>query len=144
MQFPDTVCATRRERTVKVTRRYSAWSWRTILTAALIAVLAGIVVRAPTVHAAQPKVFMLSLVNNVLSSGDDTVRVRQGDEVQLKWSSDQPVELHLHGYDIEASVGPSAPAAMSFKASIAGRFPVEPHGKGTAQHHAVLYLEVRP
>jgi len=53
--------------------------------------------------------------------------------------------LHLHGYDIEATVTPEAPERMAFTASIAGRFPVTEHAHGKSHHHrAVLYLEVHP
>lgn len=74
----------------------------------------------------------------------NTVNVQQGDEVELKWSSDVPMELHLHGYDIEVRVAPQAPATMSFKANIPGRFSIEQHGQGPGHHKAVLYLEVHP
>ena len=74
----------------------------------------------------------------------DTIRVRKGDHVELRWSSDQAIALHLHGYDIEAKVAPQSPAVMSFKANLAGRFPVSEHRHGAGHHRAVLYLEVHP
>jgi hypothetical protein len=86
----------------------------------------------------------LSVVNGAVTGVDDTLRVKQGDEVELRWSSDRPIELHLHGYDIEMKVAPHAPAVMAFKASIPGRFPVETHGQGKGPHRPVLYLEVYP
>ena len=52
--------------------------------------------------------------------------------------------LHLHGYDIESKLAPGEPAAMAFKATIPGRFPVEVHGAGKGPHRPVLYLEVYP
>ena len=41
------------------------------------------------------------------------IRVKQGDVVRLRWSTDQPLTLHLHGYDIEKHVdmGVGAPPA---------------------------------
>ncbi|NML44240.1 hypothetical protein HHL11_10800 [Ramlibacter sp. G-1-2-2] len=76
--------------------------------------------------------------------GEDTLKVQQGDQVQLRISSDRPVELHLHGYDIDAKVAPPAVATMTFKASLAGRFPVHEHREGAGNHRAVLFIEVRP
>lgn len=76
--------------------------------------------------------------------GEDTLRVQQGDQVQVRISSDRPVELHLHGYDIDAKVAPPGVATMAFKANLAGRFPVHEHREGAGNHRAVLFIEVRP
>jgi hypothetical protein len=101
-------------------------------------------------HATQPADatqsdrFTLPLANGALAGASDTIRVKQGDDVELAWSSDKPIELHLHGYDIEVHVAPDKPAVMSFKATIPGRFPIEPHGRARGTPHAVAYLEVLP
>jgi len=76
--------------------------------------------------------------------GEDTLKVHQGDEVQVRFTSDRPVELHLHGYDIDAKVAPPAAATMTFKAKLAGRFPVHEHREGAGNHRAVLFIEVHP
>ena len=55
------------------------------------------------------------------------IRVKQGDAVRLRWSTDRPIALHLHGYDIETKVEPGAVAEMTFTARATGRFPVEEH-----------------
>jgi FtsP/CotA-like multicopper oxidase with cupredoxin domain len=94
---------------------------------------------------AQRKAMAFSVVNGAVAGvPGDTVKVKQGDDLELKWSSDKPMELHLHGYDIEVKVSPQAPALMKFKANIPGRFPIEQHGQGPGHHKAVLYLEVHP
>lgn len=94
--------------------------------------------------AAQAKQFTISLVNGAAVGAPDTIRVKQGDDVELRWSSDKPMDLHLHGYDIEVKVAPAVTAVMSFKAKIPGRFPVEPHGQDHGRHRPVIYLEVLP
>jgi hypothetical protein len=33
-----------------------------------------------------------------------TLRVKRGEDVELRWSSDRRIQLHLHGYDIERTV----------------------------------------
>jgi hypothetical protein len=80
-----------------------------------------------------------------------TLRVKQGDAVELHWrTSEGPVHLHLHGYDIELRVKPGEPAVMAFKAAEAGRFGLTTVREGGAnarghQHGGrVLYLEVHP
>ncbi len=81
--------------------------------------------------------------------GSNVVRVKEGQNVELIWRTDEKVELHLHGYDIEVDVKPDASAMMRFKAHATGRFPITAHGFG--DHHGsghaektLLYLEVHP
>lgn len=81
-------------------------------------------------------------------AGKNSVRVTQGDSVQLRWKSDVPLELHLHGYDLTTRVSPGMPGEMKFTAHATGRFPVEIHGErkssGGHGHKPVFYLEVYP
>jgi len=117
---------------------------RDLARGAIIAVFAGMATTAAAVDPGQPRVLMLSIVNGAVAGAENTVKVRQGDLIEMRWSSDKPMALHLHGYDIEVKVSPQSPAVMSFKAGIPGRFPVEPHGQGPGHHRAILYLEVHP
>jgi hypothetical protein len=71
-----------------------------------------------------------------------TLKVDQGDKIELNWKVDELTELHLHGYDIKLSVSPNQPEKMIFYAQIAGRFPVGIHGSG--RHGKVIYLEIYP
>jgi hypothetical protein len=111
---------------------------------AIIGLLASLLISAAPADAGAPKVLAISLVNGAFVGSDNTIRVQQGDDLELRWSSDKPMELHLHGYDIEVKVSPQSPAVMSFKANIPGRFPVEAHGTVAAHQRPVLYLEVSP
>ena len=80
--------------------------------------------------------------------GDNVARVTQGDAVTLRWSTDEAVSVHLHGYDMELSIAPDAPAEMSLEAFATGRFPITSHGFGGHGHDdeesVLLYLEVHP
>lgn len=78
------------------------------------------------------------------AKGSETLKVRQGDQVEVRFSSDRPMVLHLHGYDIDAKVTPPATGTLSFKAAVAGRFPVHEHRHGAGNHRAVLFIEVHP
>ena len=79
----------------------------------------------------------------VPARGAPVLRLTQGDSVELRFASDRPMDLHLHGYRIETRVAPGAPAVMAFVARAAGRFPVETH-EANGRHAALLYLEVHP
>lgn len=76
------------------------------------------------------------------------IRVKQGDIVMLRWNSDRPIALHLHGYDIEQQVEPGAVAEMSFTAHASGNFPVEVHkpqaGSGHTHGGSIVQIEVLP
>jgi hypothetical protein len=76
------------------------------------------------------------------------IRVKQGDVVKLRWSSDRPIALHLHGYDIERKVEPGVVTEMTFTARATGRFPVAEHQArpgGSHTHGApIVQVEVLP
>lgn len=110
-------------------------------------------VQAAPVQSAQSAVpersFELTIKQRAVT-GKKVVRVKQGEAVRLNWTTDEAVSLHLHGYDIEVSATPARTAAMAFKATASGRFPVTVHGWGSKrQGHghgpaALLYVEVHP
>jgi plastocyanin len=100
-------------------------------------------------------------ISNPIATEPDTLRVTQGQRVELVWSSDETVTVHVHGYDIEFEVKPGVPHSLTFSADATGRFPVTVHGFGAAPHehadehaehaHAadsdemtLVYLEVHP
>jgi hypothetical protein len=59
------------------------------------------------------------------------VSVTEGNHVNLQITSDHPIELHLHGYDLEKEVAPGEPAELAFDATITGRFAIEDHNTET-------------
>ena len=84
-------------------------------------------------------------------AGKNTLRVTDGQTVELRWSTDEAAELHLHGYDVVAKAKPGAPGVMRFTAHATGRYPVTVHGFGDKHAHggghaekAMLHLEVYP
>ena len=88
----------------------------------------------------------LAIQNRSLGIKDNTLRVTEGNTIELVWTTDEAVELHLHGYDIELNVPETEPAVMTFEAHATGRFPITSHGFGSDDHgpQTLLYLEVHP
>lgn len=93
----------------------------------------------------------LVIVKRKVQLEDKTIRVTQGESIELDWQSDEAAELHLHGYDISFKVSPEAPAIVTFKAHATGRFAITSHGFGPREEHeqghgheTLLYLEVYP
>ena len=112
--------------------------------------------------------FEVSIADRRVALAGDTIRVSQGERVEIRWTTDEAASIHLHGYDIEASLRPDRPFAMVFDADASGRFPITTHGfeggsgAGPSHEHgehdhgdqaaeqsehgekALLYLEVHP
>ncbi len=116
--------------------------------AALLLVFSSVAIKADENRAAVKR-FDLVISERKLQMEEKIIRVTQGDSVELVWTSDEAVELHLHGYDIGFKISPERPAIVTLKAYATGRFPVTSHGFGGLEgdenaHQALLYLEVYP
>src|SRR5215204_2751110 len=61
------------------------------------------------------------------AGGSKTFAFRSGDSARIDVRSNQPAEIHLHGYDIEKSVQPGRTTTVRFKADIDGIFELEDH-----------------
>ena len=55
------------------------------------------------------------------------IEVREGAQVTLRMTSDEPAEVHLHAYDLEEEVSPGEATTLSFEADLPGRFEIEEH-----------------
>ena len=89
-------------------------------------------------------VIAVSLVDGRVAGRESTIRVKRGDTIELVWTSDRAISLHLHGYDAKIAVLPHRSASMLLRADIAGRFPISEHPHGAGHERAVAYLEVLP
>ena len=117
---------------------------------AIVRFLGAIAGLAPVVYAQGAEVtFDLKIEKGKVAQSMRLIRVKQGDAVRLRWTTDRPIVLHLHGYDIEMKVEPGAVVEMAFAARATGRFPVEehtPNAKGGHSHGEapLVRIEVRP
>lgn len=80
-----------------------------------------------------PQVYSLVVNRGQRVSGPQLIQVHVGDAVVLEVTSDQPDELHLHGYDLHLKLLSGEPARLGFTADHSGRFDFE-------LHHAQLEL----
>lgn len=62
--------------------------------------------------------------------GVERIPVEVGETVALRVASDVADTVHVHGYDLHASVGPDEPAVVRFPADIPGVFDVELEQRG--------------
>jgi hypothetical protein len=72
------------------------------------------------------------------------IRVKEGDVVRLRWTTDQPLTLHLHGYDIEKHLAAGAVTELAFTAHATGRFPIHSHAQGAQEEPPLAVIEVYP
>ena len=89
---------------------------------ALAAAMSACGERVPVEH-----VFDLELQGGELVDGGDAWQVKQDDKVTLVVRSDQPVNFHLHGYELEQDITPAVPAELVFTAEATGSFPITVH-----------------
>jgi len=71
------------------------------------------------------KTFELVVENKKLVSGPETIKVTQGDQVEIKITADEIEELHIHGYDESVELESNKQATLSFVANTSGRFDFE-------------------
>ena len=109
---------------------------------------------AATGQVLQPRMFELAIIARKVEGPHITktgraagvIRVVQGEDVELLWTSDEDTVLHLHGYNVETRLQAGGKATMRFQARATGRFAVETHGIGRAKgrHLTLVYVEVHP
>jgi hypothetical protein len=122
----------------KCTLKESAW------TRALICLLAAFLLLTPTHIRAETLTFEVT-VRDGSTGSPPLLRARKGDSIVINWTTDVPLVIHIHPYQIEQEATPGKPARMEFLASIGGRFPIEAHFASRAPGHKVVaYLEVLP
>lgn len=73
-------------------------------------------------------------------AGITRITVRKGETIRFTVVSDQPEEIHLHGYDVARDVAPGRPARFAVPATIEGIFEAE------LEHHGrqILSITVEP
>ncbi len=127
----------------------------------LLAVVGGLSSRVATAADGQgaqapARSFEVRIERRRVPQAQRVLRATEGERVELRWTADEPLVLHLHGYDIETRVAPDKPALTSFTARLTGRFPVAIHvddtpgrsgssTKSSSHHHVtLLHVEVHP
>lgn len=60
-------------------------------------------------------------------SSPQRVEAVQGQAIEMTITSDKPVEIHVHGFDVLAEADADKPAVLKFTADRTGTFDVEAH-----------------
>ena len=72
--------------------------------------------------------------------GPQEISLEQGDTARIEFRSDQPGEIHIHGYDEYVDLKAGKPVRTRFEADLEGIFEVENHDTATP----VAELRVNP
>lgn len=94
---------------------------------------------SPTPTEPDIALFEFTLTDGVADPPLERVTVERGTTVRIVVTSDEPDELHLHGYDLYADVGPGEEGVIEFVADEPGLFELETH----ARHQVLLQLAVQ-
>jgi hypothetical protein len=74
----------------------------------------------------------------LLKAGSEkALNYEQGQTVRFRVVSDEPEEVHVHGYDIKKDLEPGKETTVSFKATIPGIFEIE------LEHSATLLAQLK-
>ncbi len=86
---------------------------------------------APRARRATPAVPQIVVRGLQPQGGVKELVFRKGDTIRFAVVSDQPEEVHLHGYDVAREVAPGRPAVFAVPARIEGIFEAELEHSGT-------------
>jgi hypothetical protein len=70
-------------------------------------------------------------------------QAKQGEPISFAITSNRPGTLEVHGYNRRIAIQPGVEATFAFKAELAGRFPIDLHGRD-GKHVEVTALEIMP
>lgn len=87
----------------------------------------------------QPRIETIRIRDGQAAGGEQELRYERGDTIALRFVSDAPGEVHIHGFDRYVEVG-GGPKVTRLEADLEGIFEVEEHGSGAI----LAKLEIRP
>jgi hypothetical protein len=92
----------------------------------------------------------LDLIKGVVPKSQQLIKANKDDVIQIKVTSDEPGEFHLHAYQLDLKLSPKESQTLKFKAYATGRFQFEWHPAANAtpapahRHEPLAKLEVFP
>jgi hypothetical protein len=119
-----------------------------ILNLAAVGIVPISLLGAATAQDRTQRTIDIRIRHRTVISPANAIKVTEGELLELRWTSDEQVEVHLHGYDAEFTVKAGTPHSVVIDALTTGRFPITGHGWGTDghahAHGALIYFEVHP
>ena len=97
-------------------------------------------VDAPTPRP-KPEFQKVAIKAGKVQGGEQEIELAKGDTAMIEVTSDEPDDIHVHGYDISKAVAPGRPARFRFQADLEGIFEIEAHDIGNV---TIATLVVEP
>lgn len=117
-------------------RRPAYWLTLSFALAAVPLLAACGTTSQPDPSPADVTVINLPIENRSTILTREDLQVTQGETVRLTVTTDEPGELHLHGYDLTVDVAPDHPGEFVFEATTAGAFAINFHVFGDDPMHS--------
>ncbi len=97
--------------------------------ALVVALTGALLLTAAACGGGEPEelTFEVNIQERRVDETDSVLRAKQGDNVTIVVSSDEHLNFHLHGYDIEKEVKSEEPATLQFTVDATGSFPFTVH-----------------
>ena len=92
---------------------------------------------------AEPVEQTITIKDGAPVGGVAEIEATSGDTVAFTVVSDEPGDVHVHGYDVEKPITPNKPLLISFGADIEGSFEVELHDESGGEFE-IAELSVSP
>ena len=73
----------------------------------------------------QERIYDVAIEDGAMNPAE--ISAEEGDLVTLRLTSESPVVVHVHGYDLEGDVLPGEETVLSFEADATGQFEIEDH-----------------
>ena len=90
----------------------------------------------PDASSTDATVINLPIENRSSTLTREDLQVTQGETVRLTATTDEPGEVHLHGYNLTVDVAPDHPGELVFEATTAGAFAINFHVFGDDALHS--------
>jgi hypothetical protein len=122
-----------------------AMAIRVVMIAIIVAISSAIAGMAKAAEPAQSPVkrLRIEIGNSKPGTVAAPLRATQGESLTIDIASDRAGTLEIHGYGKKIDVAPGTIVTLSLVANLAGRFPVDLHGRD-GRHLEVTALEVQP
>lgn len=73
------------------------------------------------------KEFEIQIIKGQIENDLKKIKVNKGENVKFLFNTDEPLTVHLHGYDIEENISSEKTTIMEFQADATGRYRLTAH-----------------
>jgi hypothetical protein len=91
----------------------------------------------------QPQLLTITVRDGAPVGGVERIEVASGERIHFRVVSDEPGEVHVHGYEVDEQIKPGKPVVIDMPADLEGGYEVELHGDRSGEFQ-IAELRVSP